>query len=133
MRNVSSYKILDKTTRNLSNLYSVLGFLVLWDVMTTYMNIFVLADKFGEYGIIANIMMQLFGWSWGLAMIPIEFAIFASLTYVFSKSKDVIKIGKLKVRLRYLPAIALAVIIVNNVANLVLFLVLSKYFGTMIL
>ena len=90
---------------------------------------FVLADKFGEYGIIASITMQTFGWAWGLAMLPIEFGIFAFITYIFLKSNHILRIGRIKIPLKYLPAIALGVIIINNIANLVLFMILSRYVG----
>lgn len=135
MRNVllKTHLSLEKTSKVLSGLYAVIGFLVLWDVMTTYINMFVLADKFGEYGIIASIMMQPFGWAWGLAMLPIEFAIFVLITYLFSKGGHTIRIGRIKIPLRYLPAIALGVIIINNIANLVLFMILSRYVGILML
>lgn len=117
---------LETTGIVLSNLYSVIGFLVLWDVMTTYINMFILAESFGEYGLIANIMIHMFGWAWGIVMLPIEFAIFALITYLFSKSNHIIKVGRKNISLKYLPAIALAVIIINNLANLTLFLILSN-------
>jgi|GEM_PF-6118536 len=135
MRNVllKTHGSLEKTSQVLSSLYAVIGFLVLWDVLTTYINMFVLADKFGEYGIIASTMMQTFGWAWGLVMLPIEFVIFALITYLFSKDDHTVRIGRIKIPLRYLPAIALGVIIINNVANLVLFMTLSRYVGIVVL
>ena len=131
MRNalLKTQQSLETTSKVLSSLYAVIGFLVLWDVLTTYINMFVLADKFGEYGIIASIMMQTFGWAWGLAMLPIEFGIFAFITYIFVKSNHIVRIGRIKIPLKYLPAIALGVIIINNIANLVLFMILSRYVG----
>lgn len=130
---LKTHEGLAKTSKVLSGLYSFIGFLVLWDVMTTYVNMFVLANKFGEYGLIAKIMMQLFGWAWGLAMIPIESAIFVLITYLFSKSNYAIRMGNVKIALKYMPAIALAIIIINNVTNLALFLILSQYIGTVFL
>jgi hypothetical protein len=87
---------------------------------------FILAESFGEYGLIANIMIHMFSWAWGIVMLPIEFAIFALITYLFSKSNHIIKVGRKNISLKYLPAIALAVIIINNLANLTLFLILSN-------
>jgi hypothetical protein len=124
---------LETTSKVLSSLYAFIGFLVLWDVLTTYINMFVLADKFGEYGIIASIMMQTFDWAWGLVMFPIEFGIFAFITYVFAKSNHILRIGRIKIPLKYLPPIALAVIIINNITNLVLFMILSRYVGILML
>jgi hypothetical protein len=135
MRNVllKTQQSLETTSRVLSSLYAFIGFLVLWDVLTTYINMFVLADKFGEYGIIASITMQTFGWGWGLVMLPIEFGIFAFITYIFAKNNHLLKIVRIRIPLKYLPAIALGALIVNNIANLVLFMILSSYVGTLML
>lgn len=121
---LKTYEQLEKTSKVISNLYSVIGFLVLWDIMTTYINMSILSDKFGEYGLIANMLMKLFGDVWGVAMFPLEFAIFGLLTYAFSKGNRIIRIRNVRLELRHLPALALGVLVVNNVTNLALFLLI---------
>ncbi|MGH9876333.1 MAG: hypothetical protein ACRD3Z_00750 [Nitrososphaerales archaeon] len=105
-----------------NKLYLVIALLVLGDVITTHISTIVFGEYFGEVGLIANLLMRTFGESWSLAMFPIELAIFGMTTFAFSKSNNSVRITiTKKMPLTYFPAIALALIIANNLVQLLIF------------
>lgn len=105
-----------------NKLYLVIAFLVLGDVITTHVSMIVFEEYFGEVGLIANVLMRTFEGSWQFAMFPIELGIFGMITYIFGKSNNSVRITSTKkLPLTYFPAITLALIIANNLVQLLIF------------
>jgi hypothetical protein len=105
-----------------TKLYLTLAFLVLADVVTTHVSTVVFGEYFGEVGLIANFLMLTFEGSWQFVMFPIELGIFGIITYIFGRSDNSVHITSTKkLPLTYFPAIALALIIANNLVQLAIF------------
>ena len=105
-----------------TKLYLVITFLVLADVITTHVSTIVFGEYFGEVGLIANFLMRAFEGSWQFAMFPIELGMFGTITYIFGKSNNSVHITNTKkLPLTYFPVIALALIISNNLVQLLIF------------
>lgn len=102
-------------------LFMIIVSLVLGDVITTHVGTIVFGEYFGEIGLVANLLMKTIGDSWALAMFPIELAIFGMITFMFSRNKNAFHISKKKLSLTYLPAIALSLLIANNIIQILIF------------
>lgn len=102
--------------------YLIIAFLVLGDVLTTHISRIVFGEYFGELGLIANLLMRMLGESWAIAMFPIEFAIFSMTAFLFAKRNNLVRVTpSKKIPLAYLPAIALGLLVANNLVQLLIF------------
>ncbi|MBI5133113.1 MAG: hypothetical protein HZA83_00210 [Thaumarchaeota archaeon] len=104
-----------------SRIYLIIAFLVLGDVMTTHVNAIVFGERFGELGLIANFLMRMFGESWPFAMFPVEMTIFGIATFLFSRGSNALRIGTKRLSLAYFPALALSMLIGNNLLQILIF------------
>lgn len=104
-----------------SRIYLIIAFLVLGDVMTTHVNMIVFGERFGELGLIANFLMVYFGESWPFAMFLVEMVIFGTVTFLFSRGNNTLRIGTKRLSLVYFPALALSMLIGNNLLQILIF------------
>ena len=96
------------------SIYLIIALLITCDILTTYTAKIVLGQRFGEVGLIANLLMRAFGGNWPLAMFLTEFAVFGITTYFFARSNSSMKMLKWRLPMAYLPALTLLTLVANN-------------------
>jgi len=98
-----------------NKIYVVVICLAGLDVLTTFIASMSLGARFGELGMISGYLIHSFPKSWPLLGFLSESAVFGITTFVFArKVKDKLRLASWTCPFSYLPAVALAGLVLNN-------------------
>ena len=104
---------------------SIIGLASL-DVMTTYTASVVMGQYFAEVGLIASTLMKIAPDVWPLSMFIVESLMFGILAFFLSRGRNntsTLNVLRWKLRLGYLPSLALLILVLNNTILVIIFAV----------